>query len=442
MRAALALTLLLAACGSDDPGLRLQIKAGDTSAVTIELYLGTRPCNGCDGRLAPKGVTAKLDGEVWYLDGNAVAGTPNTAAVLDGGSYTYDLRAEDPTKDGILAHVLVVGYDGQKKIVGVAELADVPVYHAATEWRRVTLGPAAEATSSDRTTPTGERVYVWRRTDPNLAACVGYERASDSGVKRYWFVPEDDTDCDQVATAECDKYAYKASGKAELDSANCVTAQFPVPGTTGKACLLGGPACIDGVDGAAACGPVGPSYCLPDAICSNANCAQNLGTCLRDGQTMPVPRIKCDVPFNTQATGMPCPTTPSRHAEIDLGPLLASPNNPGSTLTTCKSILFADTMLGQVNVMNKIVAGTVELKPDPIGPPCGFGMFWAAGNAGSVLANMSIIRMMIVELENANRMLIPIEVAFHPSQCLTADLMTCNVTVSPSDSITHCAQQP
>lgn len=441
MRAALALTLLVAAsCGSDDPGLRLEILAGDTGAVKIELYLGTRPCEGCDGKLAPKGVTAKLAGEVWYLDGSAAAGTPNTAAELDGGRYVYDLRTPAPDKDARLAHVLVVGYDAQKKLVASAELTDVPVYHAATEWYRITLSPAMEATSSDRPTPAGDRVYVWRRTDPNLAACVGYEHASDTGVKRLWFVPEDDTDCDQVATAECDKYAYKASGKADLGNANCVTSQFPVPGTTGKTCLLGGPACIDGADANTSCGPVGPSYCLPDAICANATCAQNLGMCLRDGQTSPVPRVRCDIPFNQAQGGVPCAGAQQRHAEIDLSPLVSSPSNPGTALTTCKSLLFADPMLGMVNVMNKIVSNQVEIKPDPLSPPCGFGMSWASGTASSILVSASVLRMMIVELENANRMLIPIEIAFHPSQCLTGDMMTCGVTVVPSDGITHCAQ--
>lgn len=436
------LVVVLAACGGDAPGLRLEIRAGTTGAVTIELYLGTRPCQGCDNRLAPKGVVGKLPGEVWYLDGNAVAGTPNTAATLNAGRYVYDLRAEDPAHDGTLAHVLVVGYDAQKKVVGVASLSDVPVAHDATDWYRVTLGPATDSVSSDRLTPAGERVYVWRRTDPELAACVGYEQASDAGVKRLWFVPEDDTDCDQVATAECDRYAYKASGKADIGEANCVTAQFSVPNTVGKACLLGGPACIDGVPSNTSCGPVGPSYCLPDAICASATCAQNLGDCLRDGQMPGIPRIRCDFPFNTQGTV--CGTTAEqRHDEIDLRPLLASPTNPATTITTCKSILFADPMLGMANVSDKITMGAVEIKPDPITAPCQWGMSWVTGNVAMVGGpTPPIVRMTIVELENGNRMLLPIELAFHPTACAPTDVVTCGFTIAPTDGVTHCAQQP
>ena len=129
----------------------------------------------------------------------------------------------------------------------------------------------------------GNPFYPRQRPIPELAACVGYEQASDSGVKRRWFVPEDDTDCDQVTAGECDEFTYLASGKAHIADASCVTAQFSVPGTnTGKSCLVGGPACIDGAGATDGCSPVGPSYCLPDAICARAGCAQDLGACLRD----------------------------------------------------------------------------------------------------------------------------------------------------------------
>ena len=444
MRAAVVLMMMLAAasCGGADPGLRLEILAGTTGATKIELYLGTRPCQGCDGKLAPAGVKEKLAGQVWYLDGTAAAGTPNTTAALDGGRYVYDLRPEDPTRDGILAHVLVVGYDAQGKVVGIAKLSDVPVYHAATEWYRVTLGAATGAPSSDELSPKGDRVYVWRRANPDLAACVGYEHATDAGIERLWFVPEDDTDCDQLPGAECDAYAHMASGTVEVKDANCVTAQFAVPGTPRPSCLLGGPVCIDGAGAGDTCGPVGPSYCLPDAICARVGCAQNLGLCLRDGQMTPVPRIKCDIPFNQAAAGAPCQQTLQRHAEINLGPLLANAANPGTTLTTCKSVLFADLVLGEVNVTNKISAGQVELKPDPLVAPCAFGLLWAGGNATSIIANTSTIRMMIVELANQNRMLIPIEVQFRPTQCEMTDVMSCQVLVPPMDGITQCARQP
>lgn len=444
MRAALALMMLAAAsCGSDPPGLRLELLAGDTGATSIELYLGTRPCNGCDGKLAPKGVTGKLEGEVWYLDGSAASGTPNTAAVLDGGSYVYDLRTPDPDKDARIAHVLVVGYDDQKHVVAVATLGDVPIYHAATEWWRVTMHAASEARSSDELKPAGDRVYVWRRTDPALAACVGFEQASDSGVERKWFVPEDDTDCDQVMQAECDPYTYKASGKATIQDASCVTAQFSVPNTTGKACLLGGPACIDGVDASTSCGPVGPSYCLPDAVCANSACAQNLGECLRDGTVTPIPRIQCTLPFDANTGGV-CTNNgvPARHAAIDLRYLLALPSNPQTTATSCKSILFADPMLHQANVSNKIAVGSVEVKPDPITAPCLWGMTWVTGTVSTVGGAVPpVVRMTVVELQNGNRMLIPIELRFAPTSCTMVEMM-CSVSLQAADSITRCGQVP
>jgi hypothetical protein len=285
---------------------------------------------------------------------------------------------------------------------------------------------------------------VWRRTAAELAACVGYEHATDSGVKRRWFVPEDDTDCDEVQTAECDAYAYKASGTSDIDDASCVTAQFSVPGVSADSCLLGGPACIDGTDMTASCGPVAPSYCLPDAVCSNTGCAQNFGLCLRDGGGTLVPRIKCDIPYNLQQNGMPCVITQQqRHDTIDLRSLLASPANPNTPLTGCRSVLFADPALGMVNVQNKIAMGNIEIKPDPIDAPCSWGMTWANGNVTSIGGNVApIIRVTVVELMNGTRMLIPIEITFRATSCMTTDAMTCGLTVTPTDGITRCAQMP
>jgi hypothetical protein len=432
VRAALAL-IALAACGGDEPGMRLEILAGKTGAVSIELYLGTRPCEGCDGKIAPKNVGEKLAGEVWYLDGSAAAGTPATAATLEDGRYVYDLRTPDPDKDARLAHVLVVGYDGQGRVVGVGTLTDAPLYHAATEWYRLTLGPATDAPSSDEVLPEGERVYVWDRFDKTLASCVGYETAADDGVKRLWFVPEDDTDCDAI-DLDCDLYAYHAVGKVDIADASCLTEAYSVPNTSGKTCLLGGPACIDGAGRMPTCGPVTPSHCLPDAICANATCAVDLPLCLRDAQVGAVPRIRCDIPYNAGQNGAPCLSTNQRHDSIDLSYLLSS--------TTCKSILFADTKLGQINVTNRITtAAGLEIKPDQLEPPCQFGMTWTSGNAGT-LANAPIVRMTVVELHNGNRMLIPIEIQYHPTGCEMADVMTCDVTVAPTDGIAHCAQMP
>ena len=443
MRAALVLVVVAAAACGDDPGLRLEILAGKTGAVKIELYLGTRPCEGCDGRLAPAGVKEKLAGQVWYLDGSAAAGTPNSAASLEGGRYVYDLRAPDPEKDARIAHVIVVGYDAQGRVVGSAALADIPIYHAATEWYRVTLGTATGAPSSDAISPKGDRVYVWRRANPELAACVGYEQASDAGVERLWLVPEDDTDCDQLPGAECDAYAHMASGTVEIKDASCVTENFAVPGANLPSCLLGGPACIDGAGTTTTCGPVGPSHCLPDAICKRVGCAQNVELCLRDGQTNPVPRIKCNIPFNQQAGGIACAGEPQHHDTIDLRSLLAAPNSPGTALTTCKTILFAEPKLGMPNVQNKIAAGNIEIKPDPLAPPCTWGMTWVSGGVSSIGGGVApIIRMTVVGLENGNTMLIPIEIAFHASSCAPTDVMTCDVLVPPTDGVTRCAQEP
>lgn len=436
MRWGIALLVLIAACGSDTPGMRLEILAGDTTAARIELYIATRACNGCSGNLSPKGVTGKLAGNVWLLDGNAMTGTPNTAATLEGGSYTYNLQAPDTGKDVQVAYIVVVGYDAAGKAVGFAELKNMMIYAGSAEWYRVTLGPVTEQASSDNTAPAGDRIHVWRRSDTALAACVGVEHADASGVQRIWLVPEDDTDCDAI-DLECDEYAHAAMGTAHIDDASCITDQTKIANAATSTCLLGGPACIDGRGNDLTCGPVFPHYCLPDAVCAIPGCRTDFGNCVRDGVN--VPRIKCDIPSNSQTGGRCNGGDPSAVTGfVRLHQLVAKPGMPNVPATSCTSLQFVEPKFADPSPSPTIIGNGVVLTHGPLMPPCEFSLTFATGAV--VQMNLPIFSVVDLGLANGNHMLLPIEIKFTPGTCSQVAAF-CGVTIGDGDGVTHCAQE-
>ena len=426
MRWGIALLVLIAACGSDTPGMRLEILAGDTSAVRIELYIATRACNGCDGKLSPKGVTERLAGDVWLLDGSATTGTPSTSAALDGGRYIYNLQTPASGKDVDAAYIVVVGYDGAGKAVAFAELKSMKIRHDAAEWYRVTLGPVADQPSSDDSKPAGDRIYVWRRPDAAAAACVGVEHADASGVERIWLVPEDDTDCDAI-DVECDEYAYAAMGTAHIDDADCISDLTKLANTTASTCLLGGPACIDGRGTDLVCGPVFPHYCLPDAVCAIPGCRTDFAACVRDGAF--VPRIKCDVPYNAQ-TGARCAGSPSAvTTTVSLAELVAN--------TTCTSLQFVEPRFADPSPSPTIIGNGTVFTRGPLSPPCSFPLTFATGTVNQTA--VPIFSVADVGLANGNHMLLPIQIKLTPTDCNQV-MAFCDVTILDTDGVTHCAQ--
>jgi uncharacterized protein YqkB len=427
---------LIAACGGDEPGMRLEIAADATGAVKVEVYLATRACASCGGGIAPKGLATKLDGDVWLLDGDLMHGTSSTAAKLDGGKYVYDLRTPDPASDTDVAFIVVIGYDASGKAVAVGELTDVTIRHDATEWYRLHLGPATDRPSSDDTNPAGERVYVWHRTAPDAAACVGLETASSSGVKRLWLVPEDDTDCDEI-DLDCDRYAYYATGQPPtIQDANCLISST-IQGQTRPSCMIGGDVCIDGQSRDPVCGPIHPHVCVPDGVCQVAACAPNFDMCLRNNAS--ILRVKCVIPYNPM-TGQRCPLPSMNSALVQLGALVGKPGMPTSPSTTCTSMMFADLQLPRPHLSQVLAQNGVGFTHSPINPPCDFGLTWATGNVSQ--NNTRMFAAIDLGLQNGNHMEIPLELGFADADCASA-IMTCDIvsSLSADDGVTRCAQE-
>src|SRR3954467_5933404 len=102
--------------------MRLDIRAGDLGVDHVELYLTREKCPSCDGRLRPKAVNNKLAGETYFLDGDAMAGTPETQLKLKGGHVVWDLHAG--SEDIELPYTVVIGYDANNTVVAAAAMED------------------------------------------------------------------------------------------------------------------------------------------------------------------------------------------------------------------------------------------------------------------------------------------------------------------------------
>lgn len=428
--------VLLVGCWSDEPGLHLEVRAGGTGATRIELYLATRPCMNCTNFLRPKDVRTKLPGPVWLLDGDMMARTLNTVYDVKAGKVVFDLLPPG-AEDVDIEYVVAVGYGADGEVVGVAKLMGVTVPHARAKFWKIALDDAADQASSMAPKPEGNRVWVWRRSDPAtsaLAACVGIEHSDGKTVERTWLVPADDTDCDDVPPgAECDRFNYQATGTSDLDKANCVTPLFKPPGITATTCLLGGPACTDG-HADMTCGPVDPYYCVPDVFCSNQSCigmsmlpqcvAANLSShlkvtfasetsldwCANVGAIAPRVRVSLDAVFRD--SGLPA-------------------------VTSCTSIEFVELAIQNIDPKPDYQSGSAKFHTEALAAPCAFDLVWEAGP----LPTTDLFAGLDITLKNGLHLALPLHIAVAPNAC-GGGAPQPSVKVLPGDSILNCARVP
>lgn len=422
--------LLLAGCYNDAPGLHLEVRAGMTGAERVELYLATRKCAGCSNTMRPKGVSEILAGEVWLLDGDGATKTPNTVADVRSGSVVFDLEPPGTTKIDV-AYVVAVGYGANDHVVGVAKLSAVTIPHDTATFAKVTLADAQELASSDELTPAGNRVWVWRRAGDQasaLAACVGLEISDKTSVDRLWFVPEDDTDCDGVATKECDAYNFQANGSSSISAASCVTENLTDPEIDLGTCLVGGPACVDGV-GSLACGAVKPYYCAPTNVCSLAACRQDLRACVNAGSTS---FEKVTMPATM--SGERCADPAVNVVSLDFAQFL------GQSAARCKSLKFASLQVGSITLTSDFrPLGAVFTASGPgQSGRCAFTLTWAQG-APQIPNSFTFVDL---ELDNGTHELVPLRVEIVNSPCDNTVTPSAMPFVLPGEQIASCASVP
>ena len=427
--------LVLVGCWNDEPGLHLEVREGGTGATRIELYLATRPCAGCMDLLKPKGARNKLPGDTWLLDGNLVAPTPNTVYEVKSGKVIFDLLPPD-AKDVDIEYVVAVGFDADGNVVGVAKLTGVTIPFDRAKFWRIALDAATDRVSSPALKPEGNRVWVWRRSDPStssLAACVGIEHSDGKTVERTWLVPEDDTDCDGI-DLECDKFNYQAMGTTDLGNASCVTAAVKPPGVTGPTCLLGGQACIDG-HADLSCGPVDPYYCVPNGLCANPACtsAAMIPQCVLMNIAS---HLKVAFPAETSLEFCQNGGGIAPRAQIDLNPLLR-PTMLTTAVTSCTEIAFFNLGLQNIDPKPEYDIGSARFRIESLAAPCTFDLVWDKGP----LPMSDLYAGLDITLANGFHLALPLRIEAVMNVCGSAAPEPI-LKVTNGDSLTSCARVP
>lgn len=299
--------------------MRLVIRDPGLGAKTVELFLATRSASAT--AVAPDKARLgegreKLAGDTFFLDGPGDGITPKTTLELVDGRAVWNVQADSGASR--MKVVLAVAYDGAGQVVAVASMTNVDVPTNDAVAYVMQLQAASQHEPSDDPTPGGIRVWPWRKQSASSAACLGVELSNGSQVyQRVWLVPEDDPDCDDVAS-ECDDYYWHADQTrgSSIADANCFEAT-PVIATRAQ-CRLGSRACVDDQPPGACTALTNPQYCVANALCNPDACLADATACMTLGNTT---GLACR--FLTNGQGAQCADgTNIGPLKIDLMPLL------------------------------------------------------------------------------------------------------------------------
>ncbi len=369
----------------------------DPQVATVALYIGDNGCsipqNGqnvsCNA-LTPDTENQPLrlgqNGGAYFRDTNVTF----TSAV-SGGKAQFHLES----KQAETVEIVAIGYTkdtAAKNAIAVKVLDGVQVPANDAVKIQTTLEPAAPVMKNEDpkvAQPDGNYVLVW--ASPNAPGeCVLAEQWSSGKAKRTYVLPQEDADCDGLATMdgsgnrnplECDPLWFArptpiASGKTDCGA----LAPFSANNTTTQAvCMVGGPACLDGVGlTSAACAPLASiAYCMPSIICQT-HCAMPpptggpLTPCLDAIGTSTFPHLECTV--YASDTGDPCGTNNS--VSIDASPLFVGSQK------TCSSLQWATDSLNNFTPMDTLVLGgsPAMFQTSAASDPCTVQIEWNGGS--------------------------------------------------------------
>lgn len=309
--------------------MRLVIRDPEGVADHVELFLSTRMADTDRiGANVPRSgePRAKHAGAAFFLDGPMDGITPLTRLDMTSDQVVWELRAEGPG-DTKVKLLVAVAFDANNAAVAIAKMTDVTIPAHDTVATVLELEPALQLPPSEARMPGGIRVWAWRKHDAAAAACLAIEESTAATIKRWWLVPPDDPDCDDVQL-ECDKYLYQAdySSQAEV----CIVPAMPnLPNP--MPCRVGSKVCQDEVS-AGECTPhTNPQYCLANAFCEPSDCFQNTSEC----EQLDSSRVHCDLAL--QQDGSTCP-----EMTMGFGPLLVNPTLAGGLFPgACEAVAFA-----------------------------------------------------------------------------------------------------
>jgi hypothetical protein len=274
------------AVGGCDDSIYIEVRVPpELTADTVELFLALDPCkvadrdgdgepDRCDGIAPPGAEGVHLGNEVYLRDfGDALVtsidGDRSAWFQLEAGDRTIPVviavatLASDPeTERGVAVFKEIVLSDGPKRIV--ADLVDAR--------------PLGD--------PSGNGVEVWRS---GRAICAGADRTPGNPV---FVVPDLDHDCDGFVADDCDALAHGATIPLSPLPPTCVGV-FPATPDNQGACMLGAPACTDGMGVTNAC--VQSNICVPKATCGCEG-VEDLAGCVAASYKTLTTRISCLAP--------------------------------------------------------------------------------------------------------------------------------------------------
>ncbi len=288
--------LVCVVLGACDDGVVIEVRpAPGTKPGSVDIYLGLDPClknddpnTPCDA-LQPPGAKQALRGDVFFRDANE---TFTVDADADGIA-----RLKLKSSEAGAQLPIIVAVDDAQSMAAIALDVDLD----KTSRYVMELAPAKGSLGTGQ--PAGVYLQIWNKMKEPKTSCLGFELVSTDdnntrNVDRYFVVPKEDPDCDDfdASNFECNPLAYQATSSPSIDKVSCVKA-FAEPVS---ACRLGGPGCVDGVQGSTVCGP--SEFCVPNTFCttcSNRTTAADLRTCLAStiAATTGTPHIECGLPM-------------------------------------------------------------------------------------------------------------------------------------------------
>jgi hypothetical protein len=412
------------ACGSGKPGILIEVPL---TAGRAELFVPLEPCDmPCSAGITPAGATAPLatgGDAVWFLDSST-----RWIAPRDSDGYArFQLELGDRSH---VSAIYVVGFDDADRAIGFAAMTDVQVPRDASEHWRVKLEPASFGPT--RATA-GDTIWVWRAAagapysgDPAHSSCLAIEHADGTSAA---FVPQDDPDCDGLATGaplECNPLWFEYRTPPTTNQF-CTTQVDVSPGA--QACEVGQTAdCVDGFG--KACGPFSTHpFCVPDAACAtlcggtyDPTCVSHLTT-----DSAPVPRLVCKFPV--AVGGAPCVAANAATIDLgsELGPVCA---HAGFTTGAVADVPMASFGL-PANSPTLFLSVGAGANP----PACSLSFTWS-GTITTAMASGTT--MFEIDATNGSRMVVPFTVQFSGTCGVNAP--TCQVMQPTTDQVWSCGK--
>jgi hypothetical protein len=392
----LGVLAIAAGCGNSKPGIVIDVPLDRGHA---ELFVPVEPCAmTCAAGITPAGATSPL-----ATGGDAVSFLDSSTrwSAHDSDGYArFELEAGD--LDHVSA-IYVVGFDDSDRPTQFAAVPDVHVprdggEHWRVELESATFGPTP-ATSDDT-------IWVWRAAaaapyqgDPAHASCLAIAHGDGTSEA---FVPQDDPDCDGLATntpLECNPLWFEYRTPPTTNQFCTTTVDL---NNGAHACEVGQSSdCVDGFGKACGTFPLHP-FCVPDAACAtlcsgayDSSCVDHLKS---DGAN--VPRIECRFPVDS--AGAPC--VAANTAALDLGPVLGAVCARAGFTTGA----VADTPMASLG----LPAGSPGLFISVGGanpPACALSFTWSGT---STTTNASGAAMFEIDATGGGRIVVPFSVMF------------------------------